>query len=669
MKAILLFGLLLLVSSPAAAQFDRIEAICEAGGIDRPTLDSTLRRIAAGRELDFVASRTQLDDYAGIVRGPEGVLFCGGGNAWDRALLLRALLVARDPGLEVRFATAARTGPPATARTIHDRDRERDPDPTLLSSIAAEIESIERDVDTRSRSALGRIDEALPSGPDRPTSAGGPRVWLRIRRDGEWVDLDPEGVAPTPEAILTEPPADLLHTIEFEVRIESTGADGGSAEVVYSNRRPIAGLGGRLVTLSIGPEGEGLLEAEPADWKRFQPVVRWGEEVEYGRPFDLAGNSYRSRAGRFDPLQVGEGVEGLGRGLFGRARGAATRRRLARVSLRIVLDGPRGARSIERTWWAGPTDEAAAPGLVGTLRAWPIVGRPSTSTQLALALEPLRAGGLAEAVLAGDDASLARRVAPYPDRSLRMLLLACAPWADARWHLDRPGLLLDRTQLVGDDGRLRMTESLDIASIGGAPGSLSPAARRSFGVRLSRAEGAVLGDGARTAAGRLAGSRLRLVRPGDQVEGLPSAARDDLASGATLLVAEGALAWWRLEPGGEAVAVLPTGQGGAVIEMETLIPSHVLPMIENTLKYVFCLLGSARKRVDLEEANARCLYDFFWNYTKGQFMNLTASQVAGYLDWASLSEAALATGLDKGSDPLLGPVFGAGWDAIEGQKR
>ena len=76
---------------------------------------------------EFVRDAIGFDPYPGMLRGAEGTLAARAGNAWDRALLLKALLA--ESGLTTRFAFATLDPTTATAlvKRAHERPARRPP--------------------------------------------------------------------------------------------------------------------------------------------------------------------------------------------------------------------------------------------------------------------------------------------------------------------------------------------------------------------------------------------------------------------------------------------------------------------------------------------------------------------------------------------------------------
>ena len=91
--------------APAPDLRAEIEALAKKLPPER--YDVTARASSLGTlraAFEFVRDRIDLHVYRGILRGPQGALAAGAGNAWDRSLLLRDLLTALK--VPVRFARA-----------------------------------------------------------------------------------------------------------------------------------------------------------------------------------------------------------------------------------------------------------------------------------------------------------------------------------------------------------------------------------------------------------------------------------------------------------------------------------------------------------------------------------------------------------------------------------
>lgn len=246
-----------------AVVFDALEQSSER--IPRETFDPRAVVNAVGTEparlLEWVRGETRLVPYAGLLRGPVGVLQDRFGNSLDRALLLAELL--RVAGHDVTLArtavgqdvatallTAARsTTPPAPANTS---------DPTQpivdgflntyaqkfggnaddlrrgLTAVEAVVQSAGRSAAQRVASQSADLIEVLKgristsADDDRELAALADHWFVRYRANGDWIDLDPSGVAGKPGTLVGavetiapgNVPEELRHRVVLRVMIE-----------------------------------------------------------------------------------------------------------------------------------------------------------------------------------------------------------------------------------------------------------------------------------------------------------------------------------------------------------------------------------------------------------------------------------------------------------------
>ncbi len=233
--------------APARAEdqptLDQIAADAEMRAAALPQSEWDIPYLADALDYDylrafaFVRISIAFDPYRGVLRGAEGTLAARSGNAYDRALLLGALLDAMQVTYRYAFADLddatiaqllARSMQPATS-PLPQPGIDITPmfDPTELETRAS------RDY-ARLRSVVG--DQIATIGSDQSTdhaSAIRHHVWIQAASGSQWVDLDPsmpDAVAGTPLATAvstasTIPPEDhQVVTLTMTARSLQDGA-------------------------------------------------------------------------------------------------------------------------------------------------------------------------------------------------------------------------------------------------------------------------------------------------------------------------------------------------------------------------------------------------------------------------------------------------------------
>ncbi len=373
----------------AAAQgsdvlFERLEAA--AAEVPRTSFDPAAVVAEVGSEPEalfaWVRDRVGLVAYRGALKGAAGTLLDGGGNALDRALLLRALLAAAghesalaharvEPEVAARIAAAVR--PPAAAGpTPADLDALGVRAEAELgvdgAAVAAEFERLAAAATARRAELEARATDAAAAlmallG-DRPSVAVADLVadhwWVVLRApDGSGFDLDPTLpdaapgdrladaaglVAPTAVAQLAALEGachdlscgDRLHVVRIGA-IAEVVEDGVLLEHVLLDHELLpADLLGVPVALMVASDGDDDLDPfatpAPADALHeallergaWQPVLRVGTEEVRGRAVTDAGVVQDSLSGGSGGGALGGFGGGFGGGLgFGGGGGEA----------------------------------------------------------------------------------------------------------------------------------------------------------------------------------------------------------------------------------------------------------------------------------------------------------------------------------------------------------
>ena len=304
---------------------------------------------------EFVRDAIAFDPYAGVLRGAEGTLAARAGNAWDRALLLRALLA--KSGFKTRLAFATLDGAMATrlVQRAHQRPARglSGAAPAgLLTNVIAAVEARARRDDAALRLALGaRLNELGVEEAEVPRQDVARHAWVQLLNGDAWIDLDPTlanaqmGKALAAASGTAEDvPPEQLHAVVVRV-IAKTLAGGKLSETVTLERKlPAATAAGQYLLLAFLPEegkGGGRLMGGAAPPTSFVPTLCVGDETQTGRTIET---TVTGGGAGFDSLFGGEDASARElAGLFIEVETRAPGRRPT-VARHVLLDrGPSDA--------------------------------------------------------------------------------------------------------------------------------------------------------------------------------------------------------------------------------------------------------------------------------------------------------------------------------------
>jgi hypothetical protein len=267
----------------------------------------------------YVAEHVALEPYAGAMRGPEGTVAAGAGNAADQALLLRALIESADASAETRFATctlaedevtralaALTTAAPERPRTLLEMmDDVADViDDAELRASALGLAGAWRElVDTVAAHTALLEDLLVANGhvPRLPMLAQAAardalarHAWLQLRDGDGWLDLDPgatPGAARCPPAdTYPDLPDDHQQRVTVEIVVETRDEGTLSRATLLRFERSLLALGGPGIAFVVAETfGEALApEREPEDdLLAYTPALVVGDATLLGAPFYL----------------------------------------------------------------------------------------------------------------------------------------------------------------------------------------------------------------------------------------------------------------------------------------------------------------------------------------------------------------------------------------------
>jgi len=268
-----------------------------------PEVDPDLMGLAFALDFDYQAAvdhatALHFAPYAGVLRGPDGARVTGGGNHWDQALLLAALIKTMGGDVQVVGGTLAdedaRRLLGQALAPVPDRESSQMPGPERLSvwlnearpelaeSLRARMRELEvperaRALDQRADDLAGELIRLLDAAGAAPAESGAAQAlvnalatdyaWVRWRPGpgDEWREAHPAfGDLPAPEAtperyLADQVPEELQHRVAMRLYIERLSADGSGqyerVAIMSPFERPAAQLFKNQVSLSVGPLG------------------------------------------------------------------------------------------------------------------------------------------------------------------------------------------------------------------------------------------------------------------------------------------------------------------------------------------------------------------------------------------------------------------------------
>jgi hypothetical protein len=311
----------------------------------------------AAKLAEWVKANIRYEPYIGVQRGAEGTLAAGAGNDWDRAVLMRELLIVA--GHNPQVMSAARTSEEAAwvvdayltgRRAAAAAAGERPAEPAVLKEFgietknqakyaAAEQGRVRRLVTESLDAAAGHtpfVIQSLGKAPGQPFDAW--RASL-IKAAGDYVAVKVGETTLTlsdsPAAKAALQAATIPAAATFELKLLMTVADEGKPAseplALLHQKLPLGEMFRRPIRFEIVPCDETAAAKPVATWSKkdwsahfsrfqqFQAMFRCGEEWDGSRVFDLSGQVLSVAAdGRVDNARkIGAGVGGAFGGMMG----------------------------------------------------------------------------------------------------------------------------------------------------------------------------------------------------------------------------------------------------------------------------------------------------------------------------------------------------------------
>lgn len=265
-----------------------------------------------------VNSAVRFEPYQGVLRGAEGTLAGGGGNAFDQALLLTTLLFDAGYEAEIWGATLSDQQVELLLQQVrpHAAPAEGQESAAPVFDVQIDLAALESDTEAELAALQADVDRAdeLLAGAARPSVGSSARIveasrdyyWVAYRMfEGDpWSQAHPVFTETPPEFTTLEHsqtfsgdiPEEFLHTFTFQVFIERRLGDELRVEPITAAwKRPVANMYGVALTYANVPDG---VEADPhmtdpaglmANTGLFFPMLE-GDVAPGGKAFDMLGN-------------------------------------------------------------------------------------------------------------------------------------------------------------------------------------------------------------------------------------------------------------------------------------------------------------------------------------------------------------------------------------------
>lgn len=253
----------------------------------------------------FVRDQVRFEGYSGVLRGARGTLMGQAGNAYDKSLLLGALLVHH--GIEVRYVHGRLASDQASALVAQMFASARLSLPRAATSpadapprVASGSRAIAAIATARWFSALAVVrttlarDKVALSAVPAKTAAdlaaeAADHVWVEYRSGTAWIALDPSVKDASPgqtfaaaEERWSEIPSTQHHRVAIRIVLEERGAGGLKTNELLRHEATAAELHGAVVTFAHETDG-------PALAGTMTPVLRVDNSVYRGEKIGVTG--------------------------------------------------------------------------------------------------------------------------------------------------------------------------------------------------------------------------------------------------------------------------------------------------------------------------------------------------------------------------------------------
>jgi hypothetical protein len=344
---------------PLSLALDRLDVL-EAARQHSSAVESTVTALGENAAALFAFVRDQVRDevYEGVLRDPEATMSARAGNAYDKALLLSALL--RHVGREVRFV-----------RGRLNRDRAADVVEQMLSRFVAApfgIETQPTDKPLHSVVSAGdltqrltnrwrshfetirriferdgvRMGETPPVSRDELIQEAADHVWLEYRDGEKWVAVDPtfrsaqpgETFADATET-LNELPMAVFQRVIIREKLEQRLSATMTTRDVLRYQTTAAALNATTVIVSH------QIVITDSGWVA-RPVLQVGDTLFGGQPFDNQGQG--------PPRGLGQGLVRGFESAFGAAQSEPkqTAAQLSSIWLEFEFVSPSGRHEVAK---------------------------------------------------------------------------------------------------------------------------------------------------------------------------------------------------------------------------------------------------------------------------------------------------------------------------------